>query len=342
MTPQLRQAIEMLQLNNMELSALVEKEFEQNPFLEKDDSPAEGNDDGPSEQETTPSDDMQTEFDNQFDGSSSDFDSGATQYGGGGSGNFEQTEGGFEERLSDEKSLRDHLLEQLHIACDDPRDQMIGAYLIDDLDESGYLRDPPEALLERLGCSQERLDKLLDILRGFDPTGIFARDLPDCLALQLQEQGKLDEPMAALLKNLDLLGKHDLEKLQQICAVNETYLADMIAEIRTLNPKPAGDFEHFISQTAIPDVLMKKLPKHVGGGWRVELNHETLPRVLVNQEYHMVVANSAVKAEDKTYLNNQMTAANWLVRALDQRAQTILKVAGPIIEEHDAFFLFGV
>jgi RNA polymerase sigma-54 factor len=349
MTPQLRQAIEMLQLNNTELSELVDKELAQNPLLEKAEPEGEsgGSDDAPGDAPAKETDSMQDTFDSSWDGDSSpggsgDFDAGVSQMGSGGLSSFEDSEYSFENRLSDEKSLRDHLIEQLHISCDDERDRMIGAMLIDRLDESGYLRDDPETLIETLGCSEERLHNLLGTLKGFDPTGVFAADLKECMALQLDEQGKLDEPMKIFIENLELIGSYELKKLQELCGVNETYLHDMLAEIKTLNPKPAAQFDHFVSQTLIPDVLMKRIPKHLGGGWRVELNNETLPRVLVNQEYYTTVLSRANTPQDKTYLNNQLTAANWLVRALDQRAQTILKTASKIIEEQDAFFLYGV
>ncbi len=334
MTPQLRQAIEMLQMNNIELAELIEKEMEQNPFLEKEET---SSDTPTPEQPPEPQDNMEQDFRTE-----TDFDGGTSAMGSGGNLQFDSGEDGFENRMSDEKSLRDHLTDQLHIEFDDPKDRMIGALLIDRLDESGFLRDDPEHLHETLGCAPERISRLLPLLKTFDPTGIFAHDLNECFALQLEEQGKLDAPMASFIENLHLLGDYDHEKLAEICGVNNAYLQDMIAEIKTLNPRPAGLFDHFISQTAIPDVLMKKIPKHEGGGWRVELNSETLPRVLVNQEYVSIVSNSAVRKEDKTYVNNQLTAANWLIRALDQRAQTILKTASQMIEEQDAFFLFGV
>lgn len=337
MTPQLRQAIEMLQLNNLELAELVEKELEQNPFLEKDDKPAESE----TSSETSENLDLPDNIEQNFQ-ENSDFDAGASAMGTGGSMKFDDSDYSLENRMSDEKSLRDHLTDQLHIAFDDPRDRMIGALLIDRLDESGFLRDDPETLHETLGCAPERTQRMLPVLKSFDPTGIFAHDLNECFALQLEEQGKLDEPMRKFVENLDLLGSYDHDKLADICGVNHEYLKDMIGEIKTLNPRPAGLFEHFVTQTVVPDVLMKKIPKHEGGGWRVELNNETLPRVLVNQEYFTTVLNSAVKKEDKTYVNNQMTAANWLIRALDQRAQTILKTASKMIEEQDAFFMFGV
>ncbi|MBU0859385.1 MAG: RNA polymerase factor sigma-54, partial [Alphaproteobacteria bacterium] len=262
--------------------------------------------------------------------------------GSGGATSFENPDFSLENTLQQETTLRDHLQEQMHMAFDDPRDRMIGALLIDMVDESGYLRVGTDELAARLAVGPERIDRLLSRMKQFDPTGIFARDLAECLALQLEEQDKLDTPMRIMLQNLEMLAAHDLGKLASLCGVNETYLQDMIGDIRALNPRPAGRFEHFVMQTVVPDVLMKRLPKDVGGGWRVELNSDTLPRVLVNNDYFTTVSSMAKAKSDKKYLDDQMQNANWLIRALDQRAKTIMKVAAEIVEAQDAFFLYGV
>jgi RNA polymerase sigma-54 factor len=347
MTPQLQQAIKLLQLNNMELAEFVEGELAQNPLLEK----ATPDDEGPeAPAEKNESDEIQAEFDQNWTGNEAeanaqqDFDAGSSMamVGAGGSRSFDSIDESFENRMSREKTLREHLLEQLHITFDDPRDRMIGALLIDRLDETGYLRHDPAEIAENLGCKPERLQSILARMKGFDPTGIFARDLRECLALQLAEQNKLDAPMEILLDHLNLLANHDHATLAQKCCVNATYLQDMVADIRALNPRPAADFEKLVVQTAIPDVLMKRLPKTMGGGWRVELNSETLPRVLVNQEYYTEVSGIAKAKQDKEYLSQQLQSASWLVKAMDQRAKTILKVAGEIVEMQDGFFLYGV
>lgn len=340
MTPQLQQAIKLLQLSNVELSELVEEELANNPLLEKDERETDNT------SEDTQANDGKDEIDEAFETSNTndDFDPGSSMadIGAGGNAKFEDIENSFENRMSADKTLREHLLEQLHLAFDDNRDHMVGAMLIDRLDETGYLREDPAELAETLGASKERIDKLLGKMKGFDPTGIFARDLSDCMALQLEERGQLDKPMRSLLENLNMLADHDFKALAEKCGVNETYLQDMIGDIRALNPKPAAEFDHLVVQTAIPDVLMKRLPKNLGGGWRVELNSETLPRVLVNNEYYTEVAKSATQKKDKEYLTTQLQNANWLVRAMDQRAQTILKVAGEIVEQQDAFFNYGI
>lgn len=346
MTPQLQQAISMLQMNNAELNELVEEELATNPLLEKDERKPEDAAPGEEAAETAETDTGTDAVDAAFEGSNTndDFDPGSSmaELGAGGNSKFEDVESSFENNMSADKSLREHLIDQLHIAVDDNRDRMIGAMLIDRLDETGYLREGHDELVELLGCSEERLERLLKAMKGFDPTGIFACDLAECMALQLEEREQLDKPMQTLLDNLSMLGDHDFKGLAEKCGVNDTYLKDMVEEIKSLNPKPAGEFDHLVVQTAIPDVLMRRLPKNVGGGWRVELNSETLPRVLINQEYYTEVSKGATQKKDKEYLTTQMQNANWLVRAMDQRAQTILKVAAEIIEQQDAFFNYGI
>lgn len=340
MTPQLQQAIKLLQLNNVELGEYIEEELEKNPLLEKVDADADQ-----EQQDAPPEKEEKDNMDTAFEASeTSDFDAGSSMadMGMGGNSKFDTMDDSFENRMSAEKTLREHLTEQLNVACADERDRMIGAFLIDRLDESGYLRDELDMLAERFGCSEGRLEALVTRMKQFDPAGVFARDLSDCLMLQLEERGQLDAPMRKLLDHLQMLADHDFKKLADVCEVNETYLMDMVEEIKSLNPKPAGTFDHFVVQTAVPDVLMKKMPKNLGGGWRVELNNETLPRVLVNQEYYTQVSESASQKADREYVSTQLASANWLVRALDQRAQTILKVGSEIVEQQDAFFNYGI
>lgn len=355
MTPQLQQAIKLLQLNNVELSEFIEEELEKNPLLEKlDPADQEGDSDSASElSQSAQKDDLDTAFESAYESTegarveSKDFDAGSSMadVGAGGNVKFDSMDESFESRMSAETTLREHLTGQLNVAFSDERDRMIGAFLIDRLDESGYLRDRPDELAERFGCPLEQVENLLARMKQFDPTGVFANDLSECLCLQLEERDQLDAPMRKLVDNLQMLADHDFGKLVDLCGVNETYLKDMIKEIKALNPKPASLFDHFVVQTAMPDVLMRKLPKNLGGGWRVELNNETLPKVLVNQEYYTQVSENAARSKnkkDRQYVTSQMASANWLVRALDQRAQTILKVASEIVEQQDAFFNYGI
>lgn len=349
MTPQLQQAIKMLQLSNLELADHLEDEIAQNPLLEKDESDKDKNTEELSDAKPDSKDSMQSEFDTVWTGDDAGSSGGdhsgdlsVGQIGAGGNQNFEDNDMQFDARLSDSRSLRDTLLEQLHLHTDDVRDRMIGARLIDMLDDQGYLRHSNEELIAELGCSPERLDALLDHLKTYDPPGIFAKNLQECLALQLADQDKLSPPMETLLDNMDMMANYDHSGLARKCGVSKDDILDMIAMLKHLNPRPSSLFENFISQPLIPDVVMKPLPKDLGGGWRVELNTDTLPKVLVNNQYYKEVKSRSKSKEDKEYLNNQLTAANWIVRAMDQRAQTILKVASDIVEQQDAFFLYGV
>ncbi|MEM6781233.1 MAG: RNA polymerase factor sigma-54 [Pseudomonadota bacterium] len=346
MTPQLQQAIKLLQLNNQELTEFVESELAENPLLEKQEKEP---DTQTEEALADTPDSMDENFEHSYEPEASepashDFDAGSSMadVGAGGNSSFDTLDNAFENSMSKPETLREHLLEQLFVTFDDAKDKMIGALIIERLDEAGYLRESPEDLAGKLECSQERIENLLTRMKQFDPTGVFASDLEECLALQLEEQGKLDEHSKVLLENLNMLADHDFDALAKKCDVNTTYLQDIIADIKALNPKPAADFETLVVQTAIPDVLMKKLPKNLGGGWRVELNTETLPRVLINQEYYTQVAGNAKSKEDKEYITSKLNSANWLVKALDQRAQTILKVAAEIVEQQDAFFNYGI
>jgi RNA polymerase sigma-54 factor len=348
MTPQLQQAIKLLQMTNRELEAFLDEQLEVNPLLEKverDNGDLSVEVMQESEGDTTDTAALENNFSTDpanGPGVGHDFDAGVARIGAGGSMSFDDPDGLWQDRLTAGKSLRDFLLDQLAQSLHDATDRKIGALLIDHLDEAGYLRLDPAELAARLGIVPERLARVLDVLRGFEPAGIFARNLTDCLALQLLDQKQLDEPFRRLLDCLDQIGKQEPARLAASIGVNTAYLSDMLATLKSLNPKPASGFDPLIVQTAIPDVLMKTLPKNLGGGWRVELNNETLPRVLVNQTYVQDVMRHAVSPSDKSYLQSQLSDAHWLTKALDQRAQTMIKVAAEIVERQNGFFLYGI
>ncbi len=334
MTPQMQQAVKLLQLSNLELQDYLEEEIAQNPLLEKIEPEINSED----ENLNTPS------KSDARDDDPNDFDSGSlmANVGAGGHLNMDDSEYSFENRLAQTINLRDHLMQQLMVMTDDRLDQALGSLLIDRLDENGYLRDDLSDLTAQFGVSEERLTGLLGRLRGFDPAGIFAKNLSDCLRLQLQDQGKLDPLMDLFLEHLHLLGQHNYDELAKICDVDHSVIKELSDELKLLNPKPASLFDHHVTQTAVPDVLMKTLPKDQGGGYRVEMNADTLPRVLINQEYYTEISNATKDKDGKEFITTQLSNANWIVRALDQRAQTILKVAADIVEQQDAFFLYGI
>jgi RNA polymerase sigma-54 factor len=207
------------------------------------------------------------------------------------------------------------------------------------LDEAGYLRGELAEAAAALGCDEARIETVLARLQRFDPTGIFARSLSECLAIQLRERNRYDPAMEALLANLELLARRDLPQLMRLCGVDAEDLAEMIGEIRALDPKPALAFDSTVAQAVTPDVLMRPVP---GGGWLVELNSDTLPRVLVNQRYYTTVTKAARNKEEKSYLSERYQSANWLIKSLHQRANTILKVSSEIVRQQEGFFRYGI
>lgn len=383
MTPQLMQAIKLLQLSNLDLTTFVEEELERNPLLERanDEAPGEAppetaqfsdsdgdesggpNDDGfggsgeafePGQEEWMSKDlgtraeieqTLDTGLDNVF--SEEPAEAAArnaqdvapttyTEWGGGASGDEDYN---LEAFVAAEMTLGDHLAEQLSVAFTAPAQRMIGQYLIDLVDEAGYLPGDLGQAAERLGASQAEVEGVLAVLQRFDPPGVCARNLSECLAIQLRELDRYDPAMQALVEHLDLLAKRDIASLRKLCGVDDEDIADMIGEIRRLNPKPGMKFGSARLQTMVPDVYVRPGPD---GGWHVELNSDTLPRVLVNQTYYSELSKKIGKDGDKSYFTDALQNATWLVRALDQRARTILKVATEIVRQQDGFFTHGV
>jgi RNA polymerase sigma-54 factor len=367
MTPQLQQAIKLLQLSNFELAAFIDQELERNPLLEREDAERGGTeaaepkadagdlpvlDSLPAEAPLLDGmgpggaeDGLDVDYDNTFNNDSAADavrDESLGQWnnvGSGGGHGFDDGESGLEQMAAGDISLRDHLMAQVNVDIPDPGDRIIAAHLIEMLDEAGYLVGDLEELAERLGCPPGRIETVLKRVQSFDPVGVFARSLKECLGLQLAEKNRLDPAMQALLDNLELLARRDLPALMKACGIDAEDLAEMIGEIKALDPKPALAFDHVVAQPVTPDVLMRRAQD---GSWVVELNSDTLPRVLVNTRYYSKIAGAARSKDDKTYISERFQSANWLVKSLHQRATTILKVATEIVRQQDAFFRLGV
>ena len=221
----------------------------------------------------------------------------------------------------------------------EPAERLIGQYLIDMVDDAGYLPADLSALPEKLGAPQELIDRVLTSLQSLDPPGVFARSLQECLALQLKEQNRFDPVIAAFLANLHLLASHNFPALKKAVGVEMDELMEIVAEIKRLNPKPGLKYGSVQMQPVVPDVLVRQAPD---GSWIIELNSDTLPRVLVNRNYLTCVPKGGGSAEDRNYLLECLQTANWLVKSLDQRARTILRVAEEIVRQQDGFFTHGV
>ena len=361
MTPQLRQAIQLLQYSNVEVTSFVERELERNPLLERDevsDAPIGEraapdqvaiNTDRPIDSaEAVRADTLPREAASPLDSvHAEDYDPGGPADGGPIAGSYEGRGGNLsfsgddrtiEDMADDRPPLRDHLGEQLRLNFDDPVDRMIGAHLIALLCPAGRLTADPGAIATAMALPLERIEIVRFAMMRFDPPGLFARDLKECLGAQLADKNRLDPAMVALLNNLDLLARRDLRGLMSRCGVDAEDLAEMIAEIRALDPKPAASFDAEPVRTVVPDLLMRPAP---GDAWIIELNPDTMPRVLVNEGFHARIAPRANKS-DRVFLAEQLASANWLVRSLQQRAQTILKVAAEIMRLQDGFLREGV
>ena len=355
MTPQLRQAIKLLQFSNMEVSAFIDEELERNPLLERDTSDDVGPIERPAiDQQPLPTTEvadcadaisgetLQTESAAPLDQAeyAETYDPGSPSDGGrGNSGqNFDTDDRSIDDYAEAPMNLREHLGEQLRLSFADRAERLIGAHLIALLEPSGRLSASPEALAQAMGCDVAVIEAVRAKMMRFDPVGMFARDLRECLAVQLAEKNRLDPAISALLDNLELLARRDTRRLMQICEVDAADLNDMVAEIRRLDPKPGASWDTTPLVPVIPDVLMRAAPD---GGWLLELNPETMPRVLINQSFTTKVMQNC-KRDEKLFISEKLQTANWLVKSLQQRAQTILKVSAEIIRQQDAFFRLGV
>ncbi len=349
MTPQLQQAIKLLQLSNIELTAYVEGEVEQNPLLERDDStpdtPEAAAPEAPAPEPAVPGEASHEEAVDAWHEVAGSDGEGNLDYAG--DPDAWRTRGtrpdgddlpGIDQTLARQITLREHLLAQLAEEVKDPIDRVIGAHLVDQIDEAGYLTVTLDAVAETMGCDAAQVEKVLKQMQRFEPTGIFARDLAECLAIQLKERDRFDPAMQALVENLSLLACRDIPALLRLCRVDAADLAEMASEIRALDPKPGLQFDGAIAQPVVPDVFVR--PQ--GAGWAIELNSDSLPRVLINTRYYAEVNASARNKAAKDYLAEKYQSANWLVKALHQRATTILKVSREIIRQQDAFLRHGV
>ena len=258
-------------------------------------------------------------------------------FGNGGAGRSAGTAFGGELAAADEATLRDHLVSQIRLEFRGARERRIAFRLVELLDENGWLTEDLEAAAAALGCEVLDVERVLARCQDLDPPGIFGRSLAECLALQLREKGRLDPPTRALLDNLHLLARRDFARLRRLCAVDEENLSRLVREIRALDPRPAARFEREAAQFAIPDAFVRRR----NGVWRVELNGDALPRVLLNRPYYAEMRGQARSERDREYLSGRLRAANRLVRSLRQRADTILRVAAELVARQEAFFDHG-
>jgi RNA polymerase sigma-54 factor len=361
MTPQLQQAIKLLQLSNIELQEYVETEIERNPLLAR----PEG--EGPADGEVAPEkvsdsrDEMRLDESDGADKASRELDASSddayesdgpserameasgpsAQLDWSKAGSGKQVSEGYdlEAITAEEKTLRDHLEDQLHIAGLNDADRLIALRLIEETDEAGFMRGDISDIATALGTDVEDVEAVLGVCHGFEPTGVMARNVQECLTLQLLDRDRFDPAMQKMIENLEIVARRDFRRLAELCGVDHEDIVDMLTELRTLTPRPGAAFAGDAAPTVTPDVFVREMPN---GTYSVELNADTLPRVLLDRSYYAEVAGLSRTDEEKTFLSECQASANWLIKSLDQRARTILKVSSEIVRQQDAFFVSGV
>jgi RNA polymerase sigma-54 factor len=366
MTPQLQQAIKLLALSNLEVESFIAEEIEKNPLLEAG-APEEGPALEPAEA-AAPRDEAATvdelvmagdgiadapldmDFDHENlhqdsatdamrgpEGRGLDGGLGLTGDSGGGAGSADGPD--FDSFAGESLSLHDHLRRQAGEALSGA-DLIVAEQIIDRIDETGYFLVSLVELAQRLGVPLAEAERVLAIVQAFDPAGIGARNLAECLALQAKDVDRYDPAMARLIANLDYLAKGNIAALKRICAVDDEDIADMIRELRAYDPKPGCRFQGSDDRidSVVPDIFIARR----GAGWAVELNGATLPRLLVNRSYYQELASGPQDKQSRAWLNDCLQSANWLLKALDQRARTIVKVASEIVLQQEGFFRHGV
>ncbi|MBB4005287.1 MAG: RNA polymerase factor sigma-54 [Aurantimonas endophytica] len=351
MTPQLLQSIRLLQYSHLELQSFVETEMERNPLLSYE--PANAVADPPvpppvqdtSERQVTGAESDGAAYESGFSGREDDPVSRpargpapATR----GEGRILAADGDFSiDDLAERRpSLHAHALNEVADALAPGIERKLGEALVEHLDENGYLWRATEIVAAELGVEVGTVEAVLaQLQREATPAGLFARDLSECLALQLQRQDRLDPVMRTVLANLDLLARRDFAQLRRLTGEDESGLMEILSEIRALDPKPGHAFDHHGPEAIVPDVLVTAA---ADGGWQVELNPEALPRVLVDNDYLKIVRRGRLSDEDRSFIGECHQSANWLIRSLDQRAKTIVKVASEIVRRQDGFLTRGI
>jgi RNA polymerase sigma-54 factor len=362
MTPQLQQAIRLLALSNLEVETFIAEEIEKNPLLESggEDAPERAADADAPEGEGEAFDaepglpeidagggeaalDVDPDGEDFHQDSAADsargLDGGLGLDGLGGGGGAPEDGPDFDSFASEGLSLHEHLLRQAgELLSGD--DLALAAHLVEQIEETGYFAGDLLDIAQRLGVPRAEAERVLAVIQTFDPAGVGARDLAECLALQAKDADRYDPAMARMIANLDYLAKGNVAALRRICGVDDEDIADMIREIRGYDPKPGLRFAAAGERVdaIVPDVFVARR----GAGWAVELNNATLPKLLVNRAYYQELSSGPQDKQSRAWLNECLQSANWLLKALDQRARTIVKVASEIVTQQEGFFRHGV
>ena len=362
MTPQLQQAIKLLALSNLELETVIAEAVADNPLLETGEAAPSAEaveiefpDERRTSLESSSVDSLigegRASDDRPLDIDATALDTDRDTGDGERASSFELERGGddrggaggeapsLDERGGGEPSLAEHLHAQVGPAARDAREAAVARWLIDQLDEAGYLETPLREIAEMLGAPLGEIEDALRVVQSLDPTGVGARSLSECLALQAIEADRHDPCMKRLIENLDLVAKGAFAQLKRMCGVDDEDFADMLAELRSYDPRPGLRFGGGTAESVTPDILIRA---RSDGGWDIALNQATLPRLVVNRSYYVELKRSCSDKESRGWLGDKLADANWLMKALDQRQKTILKVAAELVKQQDGFFRRGV
>lgn len=353
-SPQLQAAIKLLTLSNLELLTEISAELDRNPLLEMAEDGDGGIPDQPEAGEAAPSGEDRTEMDHELAsedgahrGDDQDVDYVEERFHhDSAADNGRASDGGedlsFDSFAAEDLSLAEVLEQQA--ARLSGTDLAVALHIISLIDEAGYLTEAVDEIAGRLGIAAEEVERVLGVVQTFEPTGVGARNLAECIALQAKEADRYDPCMAALIANLDLVARGDLPQLRRLCNVDAEDLADMLRELRGYNPKPGLVHGGGRTVPVVPDIFVRRTPR----GWTVELNSGTLPRLIVNRQYqarisaHVSNGPANRSKPERQFLDSCLAQAHWLMKALDQRATTIMKVAMALLEEQRGFFEHGV
>jgi RNA polymerase sigma-54 factor len=350
MTPQLQQAIKLLTLSNLEIEAFIGEALETNPLLEAGEISVERGATADEVREDAPDDPTADQLIERGQGEADapldidpetlDRDRDTGDWSAQPSAGMADEDGpDISERGDDEPTLAEHLDAQVGAASPDDRTEFVARHLIGLLDEAGYLTVPLREVADDLGIALAEAEQALTVVQSLDPTGVGARTLSECLALQAKEADRYDPCMERLIGNLDLVARGEFARLKRMCEVDDEDFADMLNELRGYDPKPGLKFGGGEREPVVPDILITAGPKE---SWNVAVNEATLPRLIVNRRYYVELRNGCHDKAAKSWLGEKLADANWLIKALDQRQKTILKVASEIVKQQDGFFRKGV
>ena len=352
MTPQLQQAIKLLQLTNLELKQFLEEQTFDNPFInvEEENQASEkkntevmssekkdSNSEQVLENETTDFSDDPTrneDYDNRFDNTNIDYGTTTNAK----SNNAEDWDLIASTVPNHEKSLIAHIEEQLPYLLDTPREHFIARYFLEALEASGWLGKSLDEIQIETSLDHDDLENVLMKLQGAEPTGLFSRNLSECLKLQILDKDLMCTELSVLLENLALLAKGDLKALMKKIDCDEQKIKEFLVIIRSLDPKPGASFSSEASNIHKPDLLVRK----ISGDWIVDLNRSTLPSININEDYAKKLSPEGRDNKIDGYASQALSSARWLKRALEQRNITTLKITAEIIKRQSKFLEKGM